>query len=67
MSGTTRRQLLFSGITAFAGLAAAVIDLAGLVGASPFWSVLELVCGTAAGLGSPHCECVPDIPARKNR
>ena len=38
MSGTTRRQLLFSGITAFAGLAAAVIDLAGLVGASPFWS-----------------------------
>jgi len=51
MSGTTRRQLLFSGITAFAGLAAAVIDLAGLVGASPFWSVLELVCGTAAGLG----------------
>ena len=50
MNGSGGRYVI-SGGAALAGLTAAVIDLAGLVGASPFWSVLELVCGTAAGLG----------------
>ena len=45
------RPLLLSGGAAIAGATVVAVDLAGQTGASPFLSILELVCGLAAGLG----------------